>query len=421
MEQLIRETLLLLQAFGSSTIDTASNLHGMILINKNKILEEHKKNHKYYNSKTNGLWFTYLPVDLTDKRGKLVKKKTQEKLDDTIIKFYLDLRKEEKKENLKVYTFEEIYQKWRQSHDKTVGKSSISKYNSDYLRFFELQDDFTSRDINSLTFNTICDWINDMIDEYGFCTAAVKGLVKYISKSFEWAYNEEIISKLPTLNLKLRLFTKKTSEYDNVETTEEKQYSQDEIKHISLFIRNEIKDNPSYFALYGILIATLTGCRVGEISGLKWADIELNKLNIQRSVKYDNDTNSYFIGDTKTGKSRYFPIHNTLNNLFEEIKEAQTRFFGVSEYILCDESLYYLHPRILSSCNKNKLKKMGLKPKNGIHGYRFALSSELRKKYSRAMVASMMGHSEEVNDRHYNDDTTSDEEKLLALEELFFS
>ena len=57
--------------------------------------------------------------------------------------------------------------------------------------------------------------------------------------------------------------------------------------------------------------------------------------------------------------------------------------------------------------------------KASIHCIRRTVSSELQKVCSRAMVANLLGHSEEVNRDFYTYDTSTESEQKLAFSSLF--
>lgn len=80
---------------------------------------------------------------------------------------------------------------------------------------------------------------------------------------------------------------------------------------------------PDYIPTYAVQLASLTGMRVGEIVALKWEDIKLDYIVINKSEKYDRITKEYFIDKTKNKKDRVFPKTKEIEKLFNTIKYVE--------------------------------------------------------------------------------------------------
>ena len=74
-----------------------------------------------------------------------------------------------------------------------------------------------------------------------------------------------------------------------------------------------------------------------------------------------------------------------------------------------------IHAPVLSSCAKNKCKQIGI-PYKSIHAYRRTFSSKLKcNGVSTTVVASLLGHTEEVNEQYYTYDITEMKEKQIMV------
>lgn len=82
------------------------------------------------------------------------------------------------------------------------------------------------------------------------------------------------------------------------------------------------KDNP---ALLPIQIAYYTGLRIGEVCGLTWQDINLDKqyLTVRRSMRYNGARHKTEIGATKRKKVRTVDFCDTLAAIFKAAKTEQ--------------------------------------------------------------------------------------------------
>ena len=82
------------------------------------------------------------------------------------------------------------------------------------------------------------------------------------------------------------------------------------------------KDNP---ALLPIQIAYYTGLRIGEVCGLTWQDVNLEKqyLTVRRSMRYNNTRYKTEIGATKRKKVRTVDFCDTLAEILRTAKLEQ--------------------------------------------------------------------------------------------------
>ena len=82
------------------------------------------------------------------------------------------------------------------------------------------------------------------------------------------------------------------------------------------------KDNP---ALLPIQIAHYTGLRIGEVCGLTWQDVNLEKqyLTVRRSMRYNNARHKTEIGATKRRKVRTVDFCDTLAEILRTAKLEQ--------------------------------------------------------------------------------------------------
>ena len=404
LEVLAKSLKVLLENIKTGILDLDNAyVQGQIDMNKKQILKKHKEVFNCWKSEANGLWFTYLPKkDVQPPKGKLVKKTTEEKLNNAIINFYIGIEKAKA-----VPSFNDVSEDMRTVKDlKLASVNSIDRYDSDFKRFFE-HTAFGETPIDQITENTITVFVLESIRDKKLCKEAVKKMFAYIRLTIKHARIEKIIDTNPVEFLELKDFTG-TGLCVNIEkTVEEKQYSDDDVKQMLALLEVEYSKRPNYIPNYAIEMAIYTGMRVGELAGLKWEDIGEDSIYICRSEKYNSKTREYYIGDVKNKKPRHFPLDDTIRNLLLRIRKVYMNHGGMCEWVFSSDEKR-INLGTLSSCNKNRWKQLGRKAKSGIHGYRHRLSSNLRTKgISATIVASIMGHSVQTNNIHYNRNTAS--------------
>lgn len=120
---------------------------------------------------------------------------------------------------------------------------------------------------------------------------------------------------------------------ENGETASTPTLTHEQYLRLEDFLR--AKDNP---ALLPIQIAYYTGLRIGEVCGLTWQDINLEKqyLTVRRSMRYNGARHKTEIGATKRKKIRTVDFCDTLAEVLRTAKTEQhkNRFRYGELYIL---------------------------------------------------------------------------------------
>lgn len=390
------------------------DIQEQITMNKNQILELHKKMYYYWQSEEDGIWHTCLPEEGVDAPlGKKKQRKKQEKLDELIIDFYLEEEKAKKENEIKYPTFSEVYSMWREIKDLELSGNSIYKYNTDYKRFFEYTD-FADTPVDQINENTIKRFVLEKIRDLELCKESTRKFYSYIKNTIRHARIEKIITDNPVEFIEVRDFTKHCEIIEKPDS--ERYYSDDEMAVIIKALEQRYKSMPIYMAPYAIELAIYTGMRVSELATLKWDDVSEGCINIYKSAKHDRLNNNFYVGKTKTKKSRVYPVDDLIANLFKRIKYVQEEYAISCEWIFTDGSGSYTAARNITDCLKRICRENRLSG-GGITKLRKTASSELQRNgIPKAIVASMLGHTEEVNEKYYTYDTSNMDEKKAYVQ-----
>ena len=96
--------------------------------------------------------------------------------------------------------------------------------------------------------------------------------------------------------------------------------------------------------------------------------------------------------------------------MLDTVKMVEMKNGYISEWVFSNEN-GRIHAPIISSCIKNKCRQLGIDEK-GIHAFRKTLNSKMRcSGVSATIAASLLGHTEEVNEKYYTFDVSSLKEK----------
>ncbi|MCR2049716.1 site-specific integrase [Acetatifactor muris] len=394
-----------------------SYVQEQIEMNKRKEL---LKKHQYAIWKgKDGKWYTYLPDEKN--RRVLKKRASEEAIKNLVIEYYSDEVKEQNKlkreQDIVENRFDTNFETWKRKQIAYgVSSNTVSKYNSDYQRFFK-GSYFEKMDIRNMTEEDITIFIISRIKELDLKEKAGKALWGYISGVFHSAKINKKIVDNPCQYVDTKSFVKFYNR--NKRPIDERVLSNDEISIIMKQLTTDHLEKPEYLPSYAVELAIYTGMRTGELAGLKWSDIQLDNriMIICRSEKYDRINGDYFISGTKTYKSRQFPISDEMIILFRKIIRLQEKSGCYDDFVFSN-SEGRIHGRTISDCMRNKCIQTGITVK-GVHAIRRTFNSRMRcEGVSSTVAASLLGHTEEVNQQNYTYDITGMEYKREVVKKI---
>lgn len=394
-----------------SGIMNAADIQDEFEMKQKQILDLHKKMYNYWQGK-NGKWYTYLPKEgVAPPKGKQIESIDEEKLKSKIIAFYVE-EEARKKQEKACPTFLDVYDMWRKIKDLELSDNSIYKYNTDCKRFLE-DTDFGNTPIDQITENTIRLFLLRTIKELKLCKKSSGKLFGYIKNTIRYARAEKIILDNPMEFLEPKDFTKHSSE---VERTRASYYTDNELLILLNGLRCHYGSAPTYMPAYAVELAIYTGMRVSELSTLKWTDISDGYISINKSAKFDRMNKEYYVGNTKTKKSRIYPIDAQITQLLERIRCVQEENHILCEWIFTDGNGGYVHAGNITSYMTRLCRECGLSG-GGLTRLRKTASSDLQMAGTpKAIVASMLGHTCEVNEKYYTYDTSNLERKKEIIQ-----
>lgn len=167
---------------------------------------------------------------------------------------------------------------------------------------------------------------------------------------------------------------------------------------------------PQRYPLF--LTLALTGARVGEVTALKWADVDFDAgtIHIQRARWKKH------VGPTKTGRTRRVPMPDTLAAALNAHRRAlmQRHVNGFSAgWIFPSGSGWPVYPSTLHKPLKRALAVAGITERFTIHGFRRTFNNLVRPLVAGDVLRAMMGHSNEAMTEHYSHIAMAEKRKAL--------
>lgn len=373
----------------------------MQVITDMKQREETLKKHPFaigYNEKTKN-WYTYVKKD--GEARKQIKRKNKSDLIEYLIDYYNGLTAENEP------CIPQVYKKWADEAVEfgEIKPSSITRYNTDFKRFFPDDEQICKIKIKDITPGDLERFIKRQITEKKLTHKTYGGLSILIRKIFMIAKRDgyttiSITQFLDDLYLSKNLFTKKTKEKNEVFTENE----------ITLLLKY-LLSHPTVINL-GIAFDFYIGLRVGELSSLKPSDINGTELTVQRTeIAYDDESGKRVIDvqdDTKTESgTRSIVIPQQAMDILNKILSKRTN----GEYLFSDENGRVTSRRFQYALKK-ACKELNIEPRP-MHKVRKTYCSKLlSENVDDALVAAQMGHSNiSTTQSYYHHDIYSKESR----------
>ena len=286
------------------------------------------------------------------------------------------------------YTFNQVFEIWKNNYELTVKESTFVKVMSQYE--FHILPIFGSKYIDSISVIDIQNYANDKVNNF----VNYRNLITNISRIFDYAVNIGLIDANPTKRISIP--KRKISVGDN---KKQNYYTKIELKQ---FLDLSRKQQPYYIYAFFQLLA-YSGCRKGEILGLQWRSVSFkdNHINIMQTLASGKD-NRLYLEQPKTKNSKRIVSldKQTMAVLKHWKKEQRKMMFQLGYNTMNDEQLVFSNiensflqvskPRkwMLQTIHKNNLKEIS------IHGFSHTHATLLLEAgVSPKVISERLGHS----------------------------
>lgn len=365
-------------------------------------------------------WYTVRPDD-----GKRIERKTENDLLDALIAIYLDLGIKDQ-----VRTLEQLFPEWLAYKPSiTDSPNTITTHEKHWKKYFQGTDLF-SKPLRAITVIDLNIWANTLVRDFNLSRHDWQTIKTIPKQMFEYATIKGYIDKNPFPQMKITVKYRQVNKKSGMTQT----FSTDEYKAIIEDIWKSYREKHSVRFL-AALANFCMALRGGELSALKWSDIQDKSLHIQREVVLiemkklesaniksrlqsgemlvfpgqDNKKWVYVqLDHTKTHQDRYIPITPELESILNMIPHT-------SEYIFADEKGMPLTLRSLNSVLEYACKHIGISIKRS-HKIRKTVASQLfQAGMAMDHIRELLGHNSLSTTEGYIYDTRTPEENLAIM------
>ena len=231
--------------------------------------------------------------------------------------------------------------------------TTFSNYMYTYDHF--IREEFGTRKIAEVKFSDVLQFYKHLVDDKGLAIGTLDNVHSVLHPTFELAVRDDIIRNNPSNGVMAEMKKKwgRSTGVRHALTME-----QQEAFMKCLDMQEHIRWRPIFTVLLG------TGCRIGEVIGLRWEDIDMENrlININHAVTYyprkkDSYVCEFEVSLPKTEAGvRTVPMLPAVYDAFLEEKELQevldiccdVELNGMSNFIFCNRFGKLHNPQALN-------------------------------------------------------------------------
>ena len=244
-------------------------------------------------------------IDSRGKRLQLRRRGIKSEREAKAVEFELKRQIANKKDEVPCYTWDEWFEICIGRMKLELKPSTIIEYvgkNTHWIRPFlkgKLLSEVTPQDVHNVVYNT----------EFDVTWYTRRGTLRRITRIFQMAMEEGLISANPTLRIRVK-----------VPESRKAVLNRNEVDRLLLEAK---KIHHRFYEIW--VLAVMTGMRSGELYALKWDDIcfEQKAIWVQRSWTSKNG-----VGTTKSARYRVVPISVELDFFLKELKLKNSEVDG---------------------------------------------------------------------------------------------
>ena len=378
---------------GTLSEEAATRYMSMI---REEYVTKHYK-HKIWQSEADGRWCSLVEDPSKPKGLKTIKRKEKKDLIEHLYKIMTDDR----------MTLEKLFPAWiAYKTDLSASSEYPKRIKSDWKRFYE-GSELIRIPLRELTSITLERFVVRAIKDNGLTKTAYHNMALILRQSLDYAVAMEYIEYNPFSRVKIdtrRLLRKAEKKPDR-----EQVFTNEEVLAFSRCAWDDFQEPGKKvyrLAPLAALFIFYSGLRVGELTGLRFEDIEDGNIRVRRMVRKDDHK---VLDHTKSHADREIPLVPEAMKIIQTCEEFSPGGWIFSEY---DRPLpsRIVEEYFLEYCSKIRT------PQKSTHCARKTAASALVDNVNINTARRILGHADERTTlKNYVFDRTEAPEKLKKI------
>ena len=312
----------------------------------------------------------------------------------------------------------DLFEEWLQERAKTnLSPRTLKKYREAYEKYLE-GTVIDTTPIARLTAAIVTEFFNDLIAEHKLSDKQYGNIIVIPNKLFSYAVFKGITPQNPMTDT---MINRRALKHTRAAKTSDRVYYEVERKKFIDALMELLETEPDRSDYYAILLLWVLGLRIGELTALKWSDIDYDakEVHIQRMESRGDDNRPEILDHCKGNSptaDRFLPISDYEINLFAQIRKLNKRCGFESEYVFMGYN--YKAAKVERRTNKNIdssirriCRKAGI-PEKSAHDIRRSVASMLFVKgESLESIRKFLGHSDLRTTSEYIVDFSGSEDR----------
>ena len=360
---------------------------------------------------SDGRWRTYVKDEENTYGRKLIVKTSREKLEDTLIKHYLEQAEDGK---LQKATMASLLEDWFSYKGLHVDKSTVDRIRNDWNRFYA-DTPIIHRRIIDLTKLELDTWVHEMIRKHEMTPHMYTNFSLIIRQELNYAVDLGIIEKNPFLDVKVDKKRVLVPEHKKPDQTQV--FSREEWEKLQELAWKDLETKHyrvHHLTPLAVMFMFYTGVRVGELCAIRYSDIQGDVLMIRRMVHHPDNK---IIEHTKGAfGDRKIPLVPQAQELIHAAQEHQRKEGAPDDgYLFSMNEMPLLYTSVTKAFYRY-CRLMGIDPKSSHKARKTFVSILYDNGVNINTIRQIVGHTDERTTlNNYCFDRSTDEEKMLRM------
>lgn len=375
-----------------------------------RILSNHP--HSIWQSK-DGRWRSYLPDETKKNKRRMIVKATEEALGDCIVDYYMS---DAPNISSGGYTLLDLYPEWMEFKKlHTTASTYVSRIDCDWRKYY-VGTEIVNRSLIDITKLDMDRWVHELIKEYDMTKMQYYNATMIMRQVLDYAVDLEILTKNPLRLVKVdgkRVFRKVRKKPDEQEV-----FTREELDAIQALARKDMERNPMHMhklAPLAILFQMQTGVRVGELSALRYSDVEHEDyIHVQRMLRVKKDV----VDHTKTDYGdRLVFLTVDAKKIIEEARAWQAEHGSPTDGYIFSVNSDALGKQSVNALYRKYCRLAGILQRNSHKTRKTYISALIDGKVNINTIREMVGHADERTTLNcYAFDRLPSEERKKVIE-----